>query len=80
MTGIKQHYQEIERYVEEYCKHIFDINIQKEMLEEFWDEFCVCKYKILGVVFTRHNETAKTLWAELDYRVRENEKNLGDNL
>lgn len=70
-------YKELLQYILSYRNCPEDVNHQVQFVEEYWEEFCVKKVKVLGLTMKIHNENAKNKWAELDSLVRRNLKDLG---
>lgn len=81
MTGdYLQAYDEIIHYVRSYSGHKFDVEMQRDFVNQYWDLYCVKVVSFLGICFKKHNELAKTKWEKLDYQVRINEKKLREGL
>lgn len=80
MGNYQEAYDDLLHYVSNYSGHKYDVDLQRDFIDKYWDEFCVSVFKFLGISFKKHNESAKSLWAELDHIVRLNERKLREGL
>lgn len=81
MTGnYLEAYEDLLHYCSNYSGHRYDVELQRDFVNRYWDTFCVTVFKFLGVSIKRHKEEAKSKWAELDHIVRQNERKLREGV